>query len=198
MVFTRWCSGPGLLYPHYWELWPNSSIFVSSDQRVLLLMVWELFRWFLANSQWAVKCLSVKNDFHLATTIEVWSVEWLHWLLFCKFLHSPQKNSGSHSEWPMGCPSNRGPLFMIAQFGWAARSRNLKNVGGSKSLPFENDGGYRALGRFQCCGHFPVSFFRSLPVSPVYRPHGLVFTRHQLWDLTQTDVCLLLIMSQSI
>src|SRR4029434_3396762 len=46
-------------------------------------------------------------------------------------------------HWILGYLSDQGPLSPITQFGWAAKSR--KTVSGSKSLPFQNDGGYRAL-----------------------------------------------------
>src|SRR4029434_8788199 len=46
-------------------------------------------------------------------------------------------------HWVLGYLSDQGPLSPITQFGWAAKSR--KTVGGSKSLPFQNDGGYRPL-----------------------------------------------------
>ena len=58
-----------------------------------------------------------------------------------------------------------------------------KNLGGSKLLPFKNDGGHCVLGDLQCCRSVLVPFPRSVPrhnpVSELYgqlfRPHGLVF-----------------------
>ena len=41
------------------------------------------------------------------------------------------------------------PSPPIAQFGQAASFR--KSLGGSKLLPFKNDGGHCVLGDFQCC-----------------------------------------------
>ena len=43
-----------------------------------------------------------------------------------------------HSDqWVLGYLSGQGLSSPISQFGWRARSR--KTVGGSKSLPFENE-----------------------------------------------------------
>ena len=77
---------------------------------------------------------------------------------------------------PDQCPSPP-----IAQFGRAASSR--KSIGGSKLLPFKNDGGHCVLGDLQCCQNVLVPFPRTVPrhnlVSELYgqflRPHGLVF-----------------------
>ena len=76
---------------------------------------------------------------------------------------------------------SQGPSPPIAQFGRAASSR--KTLGGSKLLPFKNDGGHYVLGDLQCCRHVFVSFPRSVPrhnpVSELYRQlpraHGLGF-----------------------
>jgi hypothetical protein len=60
----------------------------------------------------------------------------------------------------------------------AASSR--KGLGGSKHIPFKNDGGHCVLGDFQCCknnvgnpspDHNPVSEL----YGQFFRPHGLVF-----------------------
>ena len=79
------------------------------------------------------------------------------WLSFWKVLPSPQKNSGALSEW---WPKPPPP---IAQFRWTASSR--KSLGGSKLLPFKNDGVHCALGIFN--------------ISELYgqflQPPGLVF-----------------------
>ena len=76
---------------------------------------------------------------------------------------------------------DQSPSPPISQFGQAASSR--KRLGGSKHLPFKNDGGQCVLGDLQCFRHFLVLFPRSVPrhnlVSELYRqflqPHGLVF-----------------------
>ena len=76
---------------------------------------------------------------------------------------------------------DQGPSPPIAQFGRAASSR--KSLGGSKLLPFKNDGGHCVLGDLQCCRNVLVPFPRSVPrhnpVSELYgqflQPHGLVF-----------------------
>ena len=46
VVLMRWCSLPGFLHTCRWEVWLNRSIFVSSDQRILLFIAWESFRCF--------------------------------------------------------------------------------------------------------------------------------------------------------
>ena len=69
----------------------------------------------------------------------------------------------------------------IAQFGQTTSSR--KSLGGSKLLPFKNDGGHCVLRDLQCCRNILVPFPRSVPrhnpVSELYgqflRPHGMVF-----------------------
>jgi hypothetical protein len=105
------------------------------------------------------------------------------WLSFWKFLPSPQRNSRTLSEWPSGSWSPPWPRTfpLIAQFGQVANSR--KSLGGSKLLPFKNDGGHCVLGDLPCCRNVLVPFPRSVPlhnpVSELYRqffwPHGLVF-----------------------
>ncbi|KAK6327106.1 hypothetical protein J4Q44_G00027510, partial [Coregonus suidteri] len=61
---------------------------------------------------------------------------------------------------------DQGPSPPIAQFGRAASSR--KSLGGSKLLPFKNDGGHCVLGDLLCCKKRLVPFPRSVP-------HSLVF-----------------------
>ena len=81
----------------------------------------------------------------------------------------------------LGHLPDQGPSPSIAQFGRAASS--LKSIGGSKRLPFKNDGGHCVFGDLQCCRHVLVPFPRSVlqhnPVSELYgqflQPHGLVF-----------------------
>jgi hypothetical protein len=68
----------------------------------------------------------------------------------------------------------------IAQLGWTASSK--KSLGGSKLLPFKNDG-HCVLEDLQCCRNVLVPFPRSVswhnPVSELYeqflRPLGLAF-----------------------
>ena len=67
MVLARWWVVPGFLKTWRLAFRPNSSIFVSSDQRILFLMVWESFRCLLANSSRAVMCLPLRSGFRLAT-----------------------------------------------------------------------------------------------------------------------------------
>ena len=76
---------------------------------------------------------------------------------------------------------DQGPSPAFAQFGQTPSSR--KSLGGSRLLPFKNDGGHCVLGDLQCCRNVLVPFPRSVPrhhpVSELYgqflRPHGLVF-----------------------
>ena len=49
---------------------------------------------------------------------------------------------------------DQGSSPPIAQFGLEASSR--KSLGGSKHLPFKNDGGYCVLGDLQCCRNILV------------------------------------------
>ena len=48
----------------------------------------------------------------------------------------------------LGHLPDQGPSPLIAQFGRVANSR--KSLGGSKHLPFKNDGGHCVLGDLQC------------------------------------------------
>ena len=95
------------------------------------------------------------------------------WLSFWKVLPSPQSNSGALSEWPSGSWSPPWPRSfpLIAQFGRAASFR--KSLGGSKILPFNNDGGHYVLGDLQCCRNvllpFPKSVLRHNPVAALLR-----------------------------
>ena len=57
---------PGFLQTWRLAFRPKSSILVSSDQRMLFLMVWESFRCLLANSKRAVTCILL-SGFRLAT-----------------------------------------------------------------------------------------------------------------------------------
>ena len=79
-------------------------------------------------------------------------------------------------------PSLTKALFPpIAKFGQVASSS--KSIGGSKLLPFKNDGSHCVLGDLQYCRNGLVSFPRSVPrhnpVSEHYGqfilPDGLVF-----------------------
>ena len=61
----------------------------------------------------------------------------------------------------LGHLPDQDPSPLIAQFGQADSSR--KSLGGSKHLPFKNDGGLCVLGDLQCCRIFLVPFLRSVP-----------------------------------
>jgi hypothetical protein len=92
-------------------------------------------------------------------------------------------------HWLLGHLPDQGPCPLIAQFGQAANSS--KSLGGSKLLPFKNDGGHCVLGTFNA-----AEFFGTLPqicASTQYclrclrqflRLHGLAFalTISQGWS----------------
>ena len=93
---------------------------------------------------------------------------------------------------------DQGSSPPIAQFGWAASSR--KSLGGSKLLPFKNDGGYCGPVDLQRCRHV----FSTLPQISASTQSclgalwaiistswlGFCSDMHcQLWDL-KTGVCL--------
>ena len=73
MILARWWAVPGFLQMWHIVFRPNSSIFISSDQRILFLMVWQSFTCLLANSKQAVMCLLLRSGFCLA--IKAWLVQ---------------------------------------------------------------------------------------------------------------------------
>ena len=77
----------------------------------------------------------------------------------------------------LGNLPDQGPSPPIVKFGRAATSS--QSLGGSKILPFKNNGGHCVLGDLQCCRNILVPLPRSEPVSEFYgqflRPDGLVF-----------------------
>ena len=185
---------PAFLEPWCLAFRPNSSILVSSEQRILLLMV-RVFGCLLANYKWAVMCLLLRSGFRLATNIKAWwgecgrdscpSGRFSH-------LHRGTLELCQSDHRILGHLPDQGTSPPIAQFGQAASSR--KSLGGSKLLPLKNDGGHCVLGNFQCCRTFLVPFPRSVPrrnpVSELYGqflwPHGLIFCSDmhcQLCDL---------------
>ena len=60
-------------------------------------------------------------------------------------------------HWVLGHLQNQDPSPPIAQYDWAASSR--KSLGGSKLLPFKNDGGHCVLGGSSML----QTFFGALP-----------------------------------
>ena len=71
MMITQLCFTVKMV-PGFLQMWrlafrPKSSILFSSDQRNLFLMIWESFRFLLANSKRGVICLLLGSGFHLAT-----------------------------------------------------------------------------------------------------------------------------------
>ena len=77
----------------------------------------------------------------------------------------------------------------IAKFGLSASSR--KSLGGSKFLPFKNDGGHCVLGDLQCCSNVLVPVSRSVPQhNPTLELHGQFLRPHCLvFALTCTVNC---------
>ena len=83
---------------------------------------------------------------------------------------------GFNLPWPSGSWSPPWPRPFTNCSVWPG-------LGGSKLLPFKNDGGHCVLGNLQCCRNVWVPFLRSVPwhnpVSELYgqllQPHGLVF-----------------------
>ena len=80
---------------------------------------------------------------------------------FWKVLPSPKEELCQSDHRVVDHLHEQGPSSSIAQYGRAAGSR--KSLGGSKLLPFKNDGGHSVLGDLQCCRHFLVPFPRSVP-----------------------------------
>ena len=147
-MFHCWdCIGQGMssawLSPHIpLELTPKSSILVSSDQRILFLIVWESFMSFF---------VKLNAGFHMSYTeerlpsshsaikprlVEGCSDSWL-----CgTFSHLPTASLElRHSNLlVLLYLSHQGSSPTIAQFGGTARSR--KSSGCPKLLPFKDYG----------------------------------------------------------
>ena len=132
---------PGFLQTWCMAFRSKSSNLVSSDQRILFLMVWESLGAFWQTPSelscaFYCRVASVWPLYHNGLISGVLQ----RWLSCWKLLPSPQRNSGSLSEWPsflVHLP-DQGPSPPISQFGLAASS--WKSLGGSKLLPFKNDG----------------------------------------------------------
>ena len=95
--------------------------------------------------------------------------------------------------WVLGHHSDQRPSPPIAPFGQAASSR--ERLGGSKLLPFKNDGGHCVLKDLQCSIHFLVPFPKicaltqsclgDLRTIPSTSWLGFCSDMHcQLWELT--------------
>ena len=85
-----------------------------------------------------------------------------------------QENLVSHGQsdhWVLGHIPDQGPSPTIARFGQAVSSR--KSLGGSKLLPFKNDGGHSVLGDLQSC----LGALQTHPFTFCSDMHS------QLWDL---------------
>ena len=135
----------------------------------------------MANSKQGVMCLLLRSGFLLAT-LPVWQ----RWLSFWKVLPSPQRDYRVFGHLP-----DQGPSPPIAQFGRAAGFR--KCLGGSKLLPFKNDGGHcswRPSILQKCFGTRPQicastqSCLSALRTIPSTSRLGFCSDMHcQLWDL---------------
>ena len=69
-------------------------------------------------------------------------------------------------HWVLGSLPDQGPSPSIAQFGHAAR----KSLGGSKLIPFKNDGGHCFLGER---GQFPFPMPHVIPSLNISALHDL-------------------------
>ena len=121
---------PVFLYTWCLAYKPRSSILVSSDQRILFLIVLESLRFPLANSKGAVMYLLLRSGFHLATTINAWLLECCRY--GCpsgRFSHlhrgTLEHCQGDHRV--LGHLPDHGPSPLIVQFGRVASSRKSPN-----------------------------------------------------------------------
>ena len=94
------------------------------------------------------------------------------WLSFWKVLPSPQRSSVSDLR-VLGHLPDQGSSPPITQFGRAASS--MKSVGGSRLLPFKNDGGHCVPGDLQFPRAVPLHNLVSEFLGQFLQPHGLVF-----------------------
>jgi hypothetical protein len=166
------------IVPGFFQMWrltfrPKSSILVSSDQRILFLMVWQSLGAFWQSTS----MLSSAFYWGLASVCQLY-----HKCL----IGGVGCHSGRFSHLHRGtlelCQSDHQVLVHlpdqglsppIAQLGWTASSR--KGLGG--------DGDHCVFGDLQFCRNVLVPFPRSVPRhNPVLeldgqflRPHGLVF-----------------------
>ena len=85
-------------------------------------------------------------------------------------------------HWVLGHLLDLGPSPLISQFGQAASSR--KSLGGSKLLPFKNDGGHCVLGELSSdfCLNTILSW-SSMDNSFDLMAGFLLYMSWQLWDL---------------
>ena len=82
-ILTTWCYHHAFtvgMVSDFLQTWhlafrQKSSILVSSDQRILFLMVGESLGAFRQNSKLAVRCLLLRSGFCLTTIIKTWFVE---------------------------------------------------------------------------------------------------------------------------
>ena len=142
---------PGFLQTWLLAFRSNSSILVSSDQRILFRMVCESF-WQTPSLlscafYWGVA--SVWPLYHKGLIDGV-----LQRCLSWKFFHLNRGNVKlcQIDHRIIGHLPDQGPSPPTALFGRVASSR--KCLGGSKLLPFQIDGGHCILGDLQCCRHF--------------------------------------------
>ena len=165
----------GFLVTWHLAFMPKTSILISSDRESCfswsespLVAFWQTpsrlscdFYWEVA-SVWPLYCNAM-----IGGVLQ-------RWLSFWKVLPSPQRNYGALLEWPLGSWSPPWPWPLYPNCSVFGNSR--KSLGGSKLLPFKNDGPSMLQ---KCFGTFPKSVPRHNPVSELYeqflQPHGLVF-----------------------
>ena len=144
---------PGLLQTWCLAFRPNSSILVSSDQRILFLIVWESLGAFWKTPSW-LSC-----DFYWGVA-SVWPLYHnglfgrmlQRWLSFWKVLPSPQRSSVRVTIGFLVTSLPKALLPRLLSLAWRPALR--KRLCGSKRLPFKNDAGHCVLGDLQCCRHF--------------------------------------------
>ena len=86
MVLGRWWVVPGFFQTWRLELWPNSSILVSSDLRILFLLAWELMvRICFSPALWMCSCVYgrclLMKYWLVRTKPQKWNSSFLYWLL---------------------------------------------------------------------------------------------------------------------
>ena len=115
-------------------------------------MVWESFRCLVANTKWAVMCLSLRSGEEWLpsghSTIKVECCGGGCSSRSLSHIHRGTLELCQSDHLILGHLPDQGSSPPIAQFGRPASSR--KSLGGSKRLPFKNDGGHCVFGDLQC------------------------------------------------
>ena len=101
---------------------------------------------------------------------------------FYYWFHQTRESCFSWSESPLDA-FWQTPSRLSCSIYWGVAASSRISLGGSKLLPFKNNGGHCVLGDLQCCRNVFIPFPRYVPlhnlVSELYgqffRHHGLVF-----------------------